>query len=167
MTTSIAVVRSCTETDLVDLEAWAPTTKADLPHGRWLERQQAGEIAYLIAFVDGRIVGSAKVRWFEPRQPAHRPVPELFQLSVWPAEMRGRGVGSALIAEAERLARTKGLRLLTMGVDLGNHHAMRLYERLGYRDWGRGTREDAYRVVTEDGSVVLQRDVITYMNKEL
>ena len=166
MTTSTAVVRSCTDADLADLEAWAPTTKADLSHARWLERQRAGEISYFIAFVDGRIVGSAKVRWFEPRQPAHRPVPELFQLSVWPAEMRGRGVGSALIAEAERLARTKGIRSLTLGVDLENQ-AMRLYERLGYRDWGRGTCEDAYHVVAEDGSVVLQRDVITYMTKEL
>ena len=160
-------VRPCVAGDLPQLEEWSPTTTADVPHGRWLERQAAGEITFLLAFVGDEIVGIAKVRWLEPREPAHRPVPELFQLSVWPENARGRGVGTALIAEAERLAQRRGVTSLTMGVDVTNDRAMKLYERLGYRDWGDGVREDAYQVVDANGEVVIQRDLITYVIKEL
>jgi ribosomal protein S18 acetylase RimI-like enzyme len=44
---------------------------------------------------------------------------------------RGRGVGSALLAEAERRAREMGLRACSLSVDLTNPDAQRLYERAG------------------------------------
>ncbi|MCX6025946.1 MAG: GNAT family N-acetyltransferase [Chloroflexi bacterium] len=52
-------------------------------------------------------------------------------LSVAPA-WRHRGLGTGLLAEAERQAREFGLRACSLSVDLTNPDAQRLYERLGY-----------------------------------
>ena len=45
---------------------------------------------------------------------------------------RGRGVGRALLAAAERWAREQGYRMLTLNVFLKNEKARALYEDLGY-----------------------------------
>ena len=47
-------------------------------------------------------------------------------------DARGRGVGSALLAEAERRARQTDCVRLALDVDADNTGARRLYERLGY-----------------------------------
>ncbi|MCC7204924.1 MAG: GNAT family N-acetyltransferase [Phycisphaeraceae bacterium] len=48
------------------------------------------------------------------------------------AEHRGRGVGSSLLAEAERIAREKGVTTMILEVNRDNPDAARLYERAGY-----------------------------------
>jgi GNAT superfamily N-acetyltransferase len=47
-------------------------------------------------------------------------------------EARGRGVGTALLAAAERWARARGYRLLTLNVFIDNTEARSMYERAGY-----------------------------------
>jgi ribosomal protein S18 acetylase RimI-like enzyme len=47
---------------------------------------------------------------------------------------RGQGIGRALVAEAERLARARGVARILMGVLPGNP-AEALYRRLGYRTY--------------------------------
>ena len=47
-------------------------------------------------------------------------------------EARGRGVGRTLMAAAERWARDRRYRLLTLNVFVGNRAALRLYEELGF-----------------------------------
>jgi GNAT superfamily N-acetyltransferase len=47
-------------------------------------------------------------------------------------EVRGRGVGTVLLAAAERWARTRGYRLITLNVFIDNAHARSVYERAGY-----------------------------------
>jgi ribosomal protein S18 acetylase RimI-like enzyme len=54
------------------------------------------------------------------------------------AENRGRGVGSALLAEAHRLLVGSGHPALELGVDDRNHRAAALYRRLGYVPVGTG-----------------------------
>jgi len=54
------------------------------------------------------------------------------EIWVTPSE-RGRGVGEAALHEAEREARTLGVRALHLEVDEDNAAARRLYERLGFR----------------------------------
>ena len=48
---------------------------------------------------------------------------------------RGRGIGRALIAEAERLARARGMKRILLGVVHGNAAAERSYRRQGFRDY--------------------------------
>jgi GNAT superfamily N-acetyltransferase len=51
------------------------------------------------------------------------------------AEYRGRGIGAALIAEAEAFTRAQGLRHVLIGHVHGNTPAAMLYEKLGYRTY--------------------------------
>ena len=64
-------------------------------------------------------------------------------------EYAGRGIGSALMAEAERWARERGIRRLELTVQTHNQGARVLYEKMGFAV--EGTRKYALRV---EGSYV-------------
>jgi Acetyltransferases len=49
---------------------------------------------------------------------------------------RGQGIGTALIAAAEREAAARGFDRLTLTVSTGKPDVQALYERLGFRDAG-------------------------------
>jgi len=57
---------------------------------------------------------------------------EIESLSVLP-EYRGSGLGSVLLDRLEAHLRDRGARDLILGVLPGNHDAIRLYQRRGYR----------------------------------
>lgn len=63
------------------------------------------------------------------------------------ASHRGRGIGTALMAEAEKLARARGIHRMELEVFEKNEGAMRLYEKFGFQAEGR--RREAIR--TEGG----------------
>jgi GNAT superfamily N-acetyltransferase len=71
-------------------------------------------------------------------------VPALLHLEVL-GQFQRRGIGTALIRAGEDAARQLGHGRLAMGVGVDNPSARRLYERLGYTDWGHGTVETSWR----------------------
>lgn len=66
-------------------------------------------------------------------------VARLYSIASKP-EARGKGVGSALIAAVEAAARARHCQALRLEVRTDNETAIRLYERLGYRQIGRYAR---------------------------
>jgi [ribosomal protein S18]-alanine N-acetyltransferase len=62
-------------------------------------------------------------------------VARLYSIASLP-EARGKGVGTALIDAVEALARRRRCQFLRLEVHTSNHSAIRLYERLGYRQIG-------------------------------
>jgi GNAT superfamily N-acetyltransferase len=100
-----------------------------------LERTAHGG-AMLVAEIDGTVVGHMAL-WFERMPPfvreELRDYAYLGDLFVREAH-RGQGIGRALVAEAERLARARGVARILMGVLPGNP-AEALYRRLGYRTY--------------------------------
>ena len=60
-----------------------------------------------------------------------RGVPQLYHFQVHP-DYRRRGIGTALLREAERILIVRGFTSVLLGVDHGNKDARRLYERLDY-----------------------------------
>ena len=97
-----------------------------------------GTSSYLIAWIEARPVGHAEIRWngctsaeVRKRYPG---CPEISALDVWPAGMRSRGIGTALIAAAERLALARKIREIGLGVADGNSRAAALYLRLGFAE---------------------------------
>ncbi len=66
----------------------------------------------------------------------HSRVARLYSLATIP-EARGQGVGSALLAAADRLARRQRCNALRLEVRVDNPGAIRLYERLGFHRIGR------------------------------
>src|SRR4029453_13703215 len=59
--------------------------------------------------------------------------------------VRGGGIGTALVRAGEDTARRLGHDRITLGVGLDNPRARRLYERLGYSDWGHGHTVASWR----------------------
>ena len=105
----------------------------------FLQRRLAeldGEI--LVAVIDGQVIGMVGVAVQEAPDPGSvvRAVPTVdLGISVL-EEWRGRGVGKALMAAAERWARERGAARMVLDMSAENAGALRFYERLGYRQHG-------------------------------
>ena len=122
-----------------------------------LTRQQRGGGVLLVAWLDGRPVGEVFLECEpanEPEVRRHLPgVPRLDHLEVL-GPLWGQGIGTALIGAAEATARQLGHERIALGVVLDNPKARRLYERLGYADWGHGTVVGTWVEYPDDGPPV-------------
>lgn len=110
-----------------------PADATELPDR--LRRLRAGGDDAFVAVVDGALVGLATVH---ARSVLHvaKPVAQLTALIVSP-EMRGHGVGRALVAAAEQWARALDADRLVVTTALHRADAPRFYERLGFEHTGR------------------------------
>jgi len=103
-----------------------------------LARQETGRGLLLTAWHDDRPVGDVYL-WLEPAEEPEIQIflpgtPLLTHLEVR-ADRRARGMGTALIAAAERELVALGHDTVALAVELKNLRAARLYRRLGYDDW--------------------------------
>lgn len=93
-----------------------------------------GEYTYLVAWNGDVPLGHCEVLWQECKSAevrnAYPGCPEINGLLVYRAEMRGRGIGTALIRTAEDRARDRGVEWIGVGAGDDNPSAMALYERL-------------------------------------
>ncbi|MFR9799598.1 GNAT family N-acetyltransferase [Streptomyces sp. MS06] len=88
----------------------------------------------------------------------------LWQLGVHPA-LQSCGVGTLLISSAEARITARGLAVAELGVEESNPRARALYERLGYRPYGREL--DSWDVESEEGTVKRYETMCTLMRKDL
>ncbi len=98
----------------------------------------------LVAVDADGLAGYALATWRKGGRAAR-----LYSIAVDPLKA-GRGVGRALLAAVETLAVEQGCEVLRLEVKEENRRAIALYERLGYRRFGR--YEDYY----EDGAAALR-----------
>jgi GNAT superfamily N-acetyltransferase len=101
-------------------------------------RQQRGRGALLVAWQGSELVGNVYL-WWEPAEEAEvrrwlPGVPLLTHLEVR-RPYRNQGIGTGLIAEAERILHQRGHRQVALGVGVLNQDAQRLYTRLDYVEW--------------------------------
>lgn len=109
---------------------------ADLALGeRWLGQQERGEMYVAIAEIDGAAVGRSCLLYNLKGDP---PNGYMFASSV-SVEWRSRGIGSALIAHNERVARSLGMYHLSSHTAKDNPRAAAWRERMGYRRVGEET----------------------------
>jgi GNAT superfamily N-acetyltransferase len=135
-----------------------------------LAGQQRGAGVLLVAWLDGRPVGDGFLDW-EPAPEAelrrHLPgVPRLTHLEVV-GPLQGRGIGTALIRAAEDTARQHDHERLVLAVGVDNPDARRLYERLGYVDWGHGTIVGTWVDRDRDGPPVTESETCSVLVKRL
>jgi RimJ/RimL family protein N-acetyltransferase len=112
------------------------------------------DAAVFVAELDDRIVGRLSVA--RDPHPASRHVADLGLMVA--AGARRRGVGFALLGEAETWARRVGVRKLELHVFPHNEPAIRLYERFGFvRE---GYRKAHYRRAREYVDAILMAYVV-------
>ncbi|MFI6446518.1 GNAT family N-acetyltransferase [Kitasatospora sp. NPDC050543] len=126
------------EQQLADLNRAAWSWLSDVapcpPEGTGMfdERHTPGQ--YLLALLGGRVVGY--VRQVPPTPlDSNRHVRQIQGLAV-DSDVRGRGVGRALVEAACDAARGEGARRITLRVLGHNAPARRLYARCGFREEG-------------------------------
>jgi L-phenylalanine/L-methionine N-acetyltransferase len=100
---------------------------------RSVRRPWTRERADIVAVADGRVVGHLGV------EREHGPITEhVASLGMAVArEWRGRGIGSALLAEAFRWADWAGVEKLALTVYPGNEAALGLYRKFAFDEEGR------------------------------
>lgn len=118
-------IREIVQDDLAGFREWYGPDRDD-SFRRSFDRHRAGEVVYLVADLRGRPVGHLGVDFVRVREAAH-----LWQFGVLPA-LQSHGIGSAMVAEAERCAAARGFRIVEIGAEMDNPRARALYERLGY-----------------------------------
>ncbi|MFY9716743.1 MAG: GNAT family N-acetyltransferase [Thermoplasmata archaeon] len=97
----------------------------------FLSRAVGRSIRILVAVEQGRIVSTTSV---VPR----KTVGVVVGVATEPAA-RGRGIATQLLQEAHRIVREKGTPWLALDVESTNLTALRIYQRLGYREVARFT----------------------------
>jgi ribosomal protein S18 acetylase RimI-like enzyme len=80
-------------------------------------------------------------------------------------QLRSLGLGTCLIAEAERRIRRRGLPWAMLSVEDDNPRARALYERLGYAAWRQETA--AWHYEDEQGALRLYETRVTVLRKRL
>lgn len=131
-----------------DLEDW---------RSLFVEREDPQQ--QVLAWQDGRLVGVALGKTFSDG------MGWISQLAV-PRDLRGRGLGSALLAEALRRRLDGGASQLGLGVSAANPSALRLYEGVGFaidREWmayrAPEYRERTFRDVDMRGARIVGADL--------
>jgi [ribosomal protein S18]-alanine N-acetyltransferase len=107
---------------------------------------------YLVAWEGDEPVGHAHLALTDP--------PEVQDVEVLERH-RGRGVGSELVAAAEREAAARGHDRLTITVSAGKPEVRRLYERLGFRDAGVPPRRVTGVVEIRTGPLAVDDTLLT------
>lgn len=161
-------IRPCRAADLPLLDRHLPTPGAPTRHADRFARQEAGTGTYLLAWRDGVPVGHGQVRWDGCAAPGVRAAvgecPEFNGLDVR-AELRGQGIGTALIHAAEELTRERGGTALGLGVGHDNPRAAGLYRRLGYGPVVAYT--DRWSWTDPDGRTHEEADPCTFLVRDL
>lgn len=106
-----------------------------------ISRQQDGRGLLFLAWLGSRPAGNVYL-WLEKAEEPpirhHLPgVALLTHLQVHP-DLRNRGIGQALVGAVEQSLVEQSHDQVALAVRTDNPTAARLYERLGYRDWGHG-----------------------------
>jgi GNAT superfamily N-acetyltransferase len=167
LVTAKAEIRPASDADLA-------TLVAVLGERHWftdrLARQRRGGGVLLVAWLHGQPVGEVFLDCEPAKEPEvrrHLPgVPQLDHLEVLGPFMR-RGIGTALIRAAEANARQLGHERIALGVGLDNPNARRLYQQLGYADWGHGTVVGTWVEYPDDGPPVTLSETCHTLVKRL
>lgn len=144
--------------------------EADEVHRRRIAAQRAGKSSYLVAHLDGEIVGHVVVRWLGSVHDHVRvvlgSVPEVRRLRVahW---HQGKGLGKKILQAAEAFVVDKGFPSLSLCVGVGNHVARGLYRSAGYRSWEEGSFKSSWSITAVDGSLVSVSHQVEVMTKSL
>jgi GNAT superfamily N-acetyltransferase len=115
--------------------------------------QEAGEATYLLAWRGDELAGRGTVLAASTYETVRQLLGGFPEMNALEARPSGQGAGTALIAGAEQTAAASGAAMIGLAVEVSNNGAYRLYQRLGYCDWGHGLVTDYWDETRPDGTV--------------
>jgi GNAT superfamily N-acetyltransferase len=133
----------------------------------YLREQAEGTRPVIVARADSRFAGYVTILWRSVYAPfVDAGIPEVNDFNVMP-DLRRRGIGAALMDEAERLiaARAK-IAGIGVGLDAGYGAAQRLYVKRGYVPDGRGITAHGRRLEWGDEAKI-DDDLVLWLTKAL
>jgi GNAT superfamily N-acetyltransferase len=135
-----------------------------------LLRQDLGNGELFVAWAGARPVGDVYLWRERPAEPAVAQhlgwTPTIQHLEV-AAPLRNRGVGTALLLAAQAHAAELGYARVCLGSGVTNVGARRLYERLGYVEWGHGLVEVVWEETGPDGTPVRAGETCHWLVRSL
>lgn len=150
------MIRQATEADYAALHQIRPTITDDEIKGR-LDKQSQGEVIYLVVAENNKLVSFVVLHWQGKK--THPEYPDMVDLYTMESE-RGKGYGTQLIAECERLVKEKGFTKIGLAVNPTlNAPAKRLYEKLGYTHDSKPPYIDGIYNGTEDWCIDLEKNL--------
>ncbi len=120
-----------------------------------LNRVAAGSLIYLVAELDGRVVGQLCIDTAALPEAGY-----VYAVSV-DHNLRSQGIGTRMLREAEVRILERGFATVALKVEHTNDRARTLYERLGYQLAGDGFDEWDQR--TPEGEIVRHVRVATHL----
>lgn len=128
--------------------------------------QEAGQAMYLLAWRGGELAGRCTVLTASKYEKVRQLLGAFPEMNALEARPPGQGTGTALIACAEQTASASGAAMIGLAVEVSNHGARRLYQRLGYQDWGHGIVIDHWEETDAAGRVLKRNaDPCQYLTK--
>lgn len=102
---------------------------------QWFERGTKEGMCYLVARVDGKLVGGASIH---PKTDKHAHVAS-YGIFI-SRDYRNLGLGTILTRELVETAKKKGFEILQLSVYATNERAFHVYKKSGFKEAGRLTR---------------------------
>jgi GNAT superfamily N-acetyltransferase len=133
-------------------------------------RQRKHQGVLFVAWLGGHLVGNVYL-WLEEaeEEPIRKHLPGvalLTHLEVRP-DRRDKGIGTSIVERLEQHLLELGRDRVALAVRTDNPDATRLYDRLGYRDWGSGLVICHAEVTQPNGLVALEEEKCHVMVKDL
>ncbi len=149
-------VRLATKQDINALLQIRPGITLDLLNDRLL-KQESNQLEYLVCEVNGQLVSHVVLKWLDgPTQRGYPDIEDLYTHS----DQRGKGYGTALIAECEMRAKSRGIKKIGLAVNPQlNCPARKLYEKLGYKHTGGAPYVDGVYDGVEDWCIDMVKDL--------
>jgi L-amino acid N-acyltransferase YncA len=98
----------------------------------WFERGQKEGMSYLVARVDGKVVGGASIH---PKTDKHAHIAS-YGIFI-DKNCRNLGLGTTLTQELISIAKNRGLEILQLSVYATNKKAFHVYRKCGFEEAGR------------------------------
>jgi GNAT superfamily N-acetyltransferase len=130
--------------------------------------QEAGLATYLVAWHGGELAGRCTVLAASKYDKVRQLLGAFPEMNALEARPPGQGTGTKMIACAERTAIEHGAAMIGLAVAVSNDGAHRLYQRLGYHDWGHGLVLDHWDETDSAGTVLkTNADPCHYLTKPI
>jgi RimJ/RimL family protein N-acetyltransferase len=160
-------IHVCKQDDLDRLSTCGVSGRTLARYNKKFDAQLRGDLTLIVAWRGDEPAGFVSLLHCSKYEPVRSTLGDFPELNALEATPQNRGIGTALVRFAEDLAHLRADRI-GIAVAPGNPGARRLYERLGYEDWGSGEVVDRWFELDDAGrETVEQVDVCDYLIKKI